>query len=102
MATAALERADQFAGDVVVSTTDAAGTIGKIGFDFGFRATYLRIWNDKATDVYVNLDSTTGSTGGFRLRACSDFMHNLLIGGCALASTATSTADKVRLVALRA
>lgn len=94
--------ADQYSAEEVVSTTDAAGTIGKIGFDFGFRATSVVIWNDKNTDVYVNLNSTAGSTGGYRLKAGENIAHQLLIGALSLASTTTSTGDKVRVLAVRA
>ena len=102
MATVAQERADQFVSESVVSTTDAAGTIGTIGFDFGFRATSLSFFNDKASDVYLSLDSTTGSTGGHRLKAGESISFTFLSGGAALASTATSTGDKVRVFAVRA
>lgn len=93
--------ADQYNDEVVVSTTDAAGVIGKIGVDFGFRATSFALWNDKATDVYVSANSTTGSTGGFRLKAGETFTYQALVGGLALASTTTSTGDKVRVLGLR-
>ena len=94
--------AQQYATPLSVSTTDAAGTIGKIGIDFGFVATSVAIWNDKATDVYLSLDSTTGSTGGHRVKASENVSFAYLASGCALASTATSTGDFVRVLAVRA
>lgn len=94
-------RADQYSAEQVVSTTDAAGTIGKIGFDFGFRATSVAFWNDKSSDVYISLNSTAGSTDGFRLKAGESVSFAVLTGGASIASTATSTGDKVRTLALR-
>lgn len=101
MPTTYLERADQYTAEPTVSTTDAAGTIGKIGFDFGLLANSVALWNDKATAVYVSLDSTTGSTGGFRLKAGENISVAIKVGGMALASTATSTSDVVRILAVR-
>ena len=100
MPTAYQERANQFNDEQVVSTTDAAGTIGRIGFDFGFLAISVAFWNDKSTDVYVSLDSTTGSTGGHRLKAAEQVAFQGRLGGCALASTTTSTGDVVRVLAI--
>ena len=96
------ERAGQYASEHQVSTTDAAGTIGAIGFDFGLLATSVAFWNDKASAVYVSLDSTAGSTGGFKLKAGENVSFGIRSGGCALASTTTSTGDFVRLLAVRA
>ena len=101
MSTTAQERAQQYIAEEVVSTTDAAGTIGKIGFDFGLLATSVAFWNDKASTVYLSLDSTTGSTGGFPLKQGENVSFAIRSGGCALASTTTSTTDKVRLLAVR-
>lgn len=99
MPTAYQERANQYSSEVCVSTTDAAGTIGKIGFDFGFLATSVAFWNDKADDVYISLDSTAGSTGGARLKAGENVAFQQRLGGCALASTTTSTGTIVRVLA---
>lgn len=96
-----LFRPDQYSAEEVVSTTDAAGVIGKIGFDFGFRAGSVAVWNDKATAIYLSLDSTTGSTGGFKLKAGESVAFNVFTGMAAFASTTTSTGDFVRLLALR-
>ena len=93
-------RANQYNAEVVVSTTDAAGTIGKIGFDPGFLATTVAIWNDKASAVYLSLNSTTGSTGGARLAAGESVTVSVPTGGFALASTTTSTGDTVRVLAV--
>lgn len=99
---ATIFRADQFFSEAHVSTSCEAGEIGKLGFEFGFKATAVSLYNDKASDVYVSLDSTTGSTGGFRLKAGENVAFTLPIGGCSVASTATSTGDKVRVLAVRA
>jgi hypothetical protein len=95
-----IERMNQYAADVVVSTTDAAGVIGRVGFDFGFLATAFAIYNDKATAVYLSLDSTTGSTGGFKVLAGGSYSFAVRTGGAALASTTTSTGDSCRVLAL--
>ncbi len=100
MATAYILRANQYFAEEYVSTTDAAGTIGRIGFDPGFLATSVAIWNDKASAVYLSLDSTTGSTGGARLAAGESVVLSVPTGGFALASTTTSTGDKVRVLAI--
>lgn len=94
-------RPDMYGSDHVVSTTDAAGTIGRIAFDFGFRANKVHLFNDKATDVYLSFQSTAGDTGGFRVRACSNLTFDFLVGGLSVASTTTSTGDKVRVLATR-
>ena len=98
-----IERADQYvSNEIVVSTTDVAGTIGKIGFDFGILATTVAIYNDKAGAVYVSLDSTAGSTGGFQLKAGENVTIGVRLGSLSLASTTTTTGDFVRLWAIRA
>ena len=102
MARTYLELADQYVAEESVSTPDIAGTIGKIGFDFGILATSVAFWNDKASAVYLSLNSTTGSTGGFKLKAGENVSFGVRLGGCAMASTATSTGDFVRLLAVRA
>ena len=92
---------DQFVNNgVVVSTTDAAGTIGTAGLDFTFDASHLFLVNDKATSVYVSLDSTSGSTGGLEVKTTSGLqLDNLRIGRMSLASTSTSTGTFVRVAA---
>lgn len=102
MATGSILRANQYYEEAVVSTTDAAGTIGKIGFDFGFIAGSVAFFNDKATPVYVNMDSTAGSTGGFALPAGASVSFTVRTGAASLASTATSTGTTVRVIALGA
>lgn len=101
MATAAVDRAQQYVDDVVVSTTDAAGVIGKIGFDFGFRALSVLVVNNKADTVYVSFDTTSGSTGGFALAAAKRLLVHAPLGGFSLASTTTSTGDSVAVFAVQ-
>ena len=96
-----LERADQYATPESVATTDIAGTIGKVGIDFGILANSCAFWNDKTTSVYLSLNSTTGSTGGFEIKAGENLSLTVRIGACALASTATSTGTFVRILAVR-
>jgi len=100
MATASVLRTSQFYSEPVVSTTDAAGVIGKIGFDFGFLASSVAFFNDKLEPVYISLDSTTGSTGGFKLAAGASISFSARAGGASLASTTTSTGTIVRTLAL--
>lgn len=89
---------EQFASEVVVSTTDAAGTIGTAGLDFTFDAGQLLVINDKASDVYMSLDSTSGSTGGHRIKSGeSRSFAGIRCGRMSFASTSTSTGDKVRV-----
>ena len=97
----AASRPDQYVTEVTVSTTDAAGTIGKIGVDFGFVANQVAFANDKASTVYLNLDSSAGSTGGWPIKSNETFSLDVVTGGCSLASTTTSTGDKVRVGAWR-
>lgn len=95
--------ADQFNNSTyVVSTTDAAGTIGVVGIDFGFAATSVSIFNDKASTIYVSLNSTAGSTGGHKMLAGESLSFTLRLGSLSLASTTTSTGDFVRVLAVRA
>jgi len=100
MATAYVQRPHQFYAEEVVSTTDAAGTIGKIGFDPGFLDTAVILYNDKADVVYAHFGSTVGSTGGFRLAAGGVLAVSVRTGGFSLASTTTSTGTTVRVLAL--
>jgi len=96
------ERAAQFAAEESVSTTDTAGTIGKIGVDVGFIATFLRLINDKASPVYLDLSSTAGSTGGHKIVASSfiELHGTIRLASFSLASTATTTGDFVRILAV--
>jgi hypothetical protein len=88
-------RPDQSFSEAVVSTCSADG---KLGIDFGFDANQLVLLNDKATDVYVSLDSTVGSTDGYRLKAAETLsLSNVKVGRMSLASTSTSTGDNVRV-----
>ena len=89
---------DQFATEVVVSTTAAAGTIGTAGIDFTFDAGQLLVINDKTTSVYMSLDSSSGSTGGHQIKPNeSRSFAGIRCGKMSLASTSTSTGDFVRV-----
>lgn len=90
---------DQFANNaIVVSTTDAAGTIGTAGLDFAFDAGQVIVLNDKASTIYLSLDSTAGSTGGHAIKAGeSRSFAGIRCGRMSLASTSTSTGDFVRV-----
>jgi hypothetical protein len=95
-----IQRANQYYEEAVVSTTDAAGTIGRIGFDFGFITSAVIFINDKADSVYVTLNSTVGSTGGVKLNTTEQLSFTAQTGGAALASTTTSTGTTVRVIAV--
>lgn len=88
--------------DVVVSTTDVAGVIGTAGLDFSFDATELRIINNKLETVYVNLNSTAGSTSGYPVLTTSSLTFSRgspSVMKMSLASTSTSTGTTVRVAA---
>lgn len=77
------------------STTTDSGVL------FGFQAKSIRIVNDRATAVYLNLNSTVISTGGYK--TCSQealSFDGLQCSGLAVASTTTSTSTFVRVLAL--
>jgi len=80
-------RPDQFNTNVVASTTSGDG-----GIDFGFDAAQLILMNDKTVTLYVNLDSTSGSTGGFPLKATETLtIASMRAGRISVATTSTST-----------
>lgn len=89
---------NQYNSEDVVSTSDAAG---KVVHDFQFDAQHVAVFNDKATDVYVSFSSTSGSTGGHKVKAGEQQAYSGIRAGLfTLASTSTSTGDKVRVLAL--
>lgn len=89
--------ANQYAVDDTVSSTSGSATAG---YAFGFVATSLRLANDKATPVYVSLNSTAGSTGGYRTCSGESWaISGVATGGIGLASTTTSTGTTVRVAA---
>lgn len=82
------EYPNQIAGEFFPTTTST----DQQGLSFGFQASLVRVVNDRTTPVYVNLNSTTPSTGGFK--TCSGETHQYHDFGCSgisLASTTTST-----------
>lgn len=79
----------------------ATSSVGRVAVDFGFIANQVIVFNDKAASVYTSLDTTTGSTGGWRIKANESLSLQGLAGGVALATTATSTADTTRIGAWR-
>lgn len=73
---------------------------GAVGVDLGFQARSLRLLNDKATPVYVSLNSTAGSTAGHRTCGGETLsLDGVAFGGYGLASTTTSTGTIVRVSA---
>ena len=90
---------EQFSTEVVISTSDG---LGKIGIDFGFDANQIIVLNDKASPVYMSLNSTSGSTGGHQIKAGeSRSFSQMLLGRMSFASTSTSSGDVVRVAAWR-
>lgn len=84
---------DQFAHNTI-----AVCSTGAVGLDFAFDAGQLLVLNDKASSVYMSLDSTSGSTGGHELKAGeSRSFAGIRIGRMSFASTSTSTGDFVRV-----
>ena len=81
----------------------ATSSIGTAGLDFGFVANQVVLLNDKACTVYLRFDSTSSaaSTGGYPLKAGETLSLQGRMGGVVLATTATSTADTVRVAAWR-
>lgn len=97
------EYPNQYNSEDCIYSTAVSTASGNTGFAFGFRATRVQVFNDKATPVYVTWNSTTGSTAGHR--TCSG--ENILLEGlpliaCAIASSTTTTATNVRVLALGA
>lgn len=70
--------------------------------DFGFPARTLVIVNDRASAVYLNLNSSTPTTGGFKTCAGEQLVLPVPGGASMLsaASSATSTGTHVRVLAL--
>lgn len=91
-------RVDQYNAELVVSTTDAAGTIGKVGVDFGFLTSSVLVINDKTTDIFASFNSSGGSTGGHRIKSGEATTFTVQTGLMSFASTTTSTGDVVRVV----
>ena len=95
---AVANKASQYNDQHVVSASDGAGTIG---IDFGFNARQLVIANDKAGSVYVTFTGSSGSTGGHEIKANESLsLTGLFLSAMGIASTTTTTADKVRVLAI--
>lgn len=91
------QMSNQYASENPVYST--AGT-ASTGHEFGFVATALRVANDKASPVYVSLNTLTGSTNGHRTCAGESWtLTGVATGGIGLASTTTSTGTAVRVAA---
>jgi len=93
----AADRPNQYVAEPHVATS----SVGKVGIDFGFVANQIVVLNDKVATVYLSLDSTSGSTAGHKMLNNDTFTIDGNIGGLSLATTATSTADTVRVSAWR-
>lgn len=93
----AADRPQQYFSEQYIATS----SVGKVGIDFGFVANQVVFVNDKAATVYVSLDSSAGSTGGYVLKASETLSLQGLAGGASLATTATSTTDTTRVAAWR-
>lgn len=90
----ALQPNQSFTRDVV-STSGANGTLG---IDFGFDADLVVVANDKASPVYVNANSSSGSTAGFEVAPGRELrIDRVRARKIGLASTSTSTGDFVRV-----
>lgn len=89
-----------------VATANAVTTSTDSAFAFGFGANFVRVTNDKATRMYVDL--TTGATGvgttnGILTCASETLeLRDLVTYGVAFASTTTTTGTLVRVSALGA
>lgn len=90
--------ASQYATESTVSSTSGTAAVGVA---FGFMAQTVLVYNDKAVPVYVSLNSTAGSTGGHRTCAGELLsVAGIMSEALGLASTTTSTAGIVRVLAL--
>lgn len=80
-------------------TVNFTSTGADVGF--GFTAALVKVYNDSAKSIYVNLQSTTGATTGpnmYELRACSgDDFYDLGVGIGGLSFVATSSGGNVRI-----
>ena len=92
---------NQFAGsaNAVTTSTDSA-------FGFGFNANFIRVVNDKAARMYVDLttgSSGVGTTNGI-LTCASEILElrDMLCAGVSFASTTTTTGTLARVSALGA
>jgi hypothetical protein len=91
-----------------VGTATAATSSTDSAFAFPFNANFVRIVNDKAARIYVDLSSTgttagRGTTNGL-VTCASEILDipNVLVAGLALASTTTTTGTLVRVSAIGA
>ena len=92
---------NQFVGSGIAVTTSTESA-----FSFGFNANFIRVVNDKAARVYVDLttgSSGIGTTGGI-LTCASEVLEirHMLAAGISFASTTTTTGTLVRVSALGA
>ena len=68
------------------------------GAVFGFDATQVIVANDGAYSLYLSLNSTSGSTGGFEVKALEAYALDAIRTYCfSMASTTTSTSEGYRV-----
>lgn len=80
---------------------DTASSTTPTGHALTFNAHVLQLRNDKSVPVYVSLGTTAWSTGGFRTCAGESLeVAGVRFSRLSVASTATSTAGQVRILAL--
>ena len=90
-----------------VGSANAVTTSTESAWAFGFNANFVRVINDKATQMYVTL--TTGSAAGYGstngIRTCASEvleLRDLLTAGVSFASTTTTTGTLAHVSALGA
>ena len=88
-----------------VGSANAVTTSTESAFTFGFGATYIRVVNDKAARMYVDL--TTGSASGRGttngiLTCASETLEirDVIASGVSFASTTTTTGTLARVSAV--
>ena len=87
-----------------VGSANAVTTSTDSAFDFGFNATYIRVVNDKAARMYVDLttgSSGRGTTNGI-LTCASEILEirGVRASSVSFASTTTTTGTLVRVSAV--
>lgn len=90
--------------------TLAASTENSNVLSFGFGATFVRVDNLTATDLWINLQNTAASTTGFSLNSCLDGrrfeyydyggVKRIPIGGLGLTTTSTTASGSYRVLAV--
>lgn len=87
-----------------VGSANAVTTSTESAFGFGFGANFIRVTNDKAARMYVDLttgSSGMGTTNGILTCASETLeIRDIIASGIAFASTTTTTGTLVRVSAL--